>query len=401
MAGVILGLVAVFFITPNQVFEVQAQETNQVTIHLFWSQGCPHCADEKEYLEYFLPDHPEVELKQYEIRYNRANWELLQKVGKAMGADVSGVPFTLIGDQYFTGWLDGPTHGPILEKAILICQNSTVCPDIIDQILSPVTEPAPSPKRDESIAIPESITVPIIGNVNIKNLSLPVITIVFAAIDGFNPCAMWVLLFLISLLLGFHDRKKMWLFGIVFLMASSFIYFLFMSAWLNLLLLVGLVIWVRIIIGGLAIVAGGYHLKEFSKNKDGCAVTGDEKRQKIFQSLRQFVMEKKLLVALLGIIVLAFAVNLIELICSAGLPAVYAQILAINDLAGWQYYAYLLFYVFIFMLDDLIVFTAAMITLKMVGITTRYQKFAYLVGGLLMIIIGLLLLFKPEYLMFG
>ena len=105
--------------------------------------------------------------------------------------------------------------------------------------------------------------------------------------------------------------------------------------------------------------------------------------------------------AIAGIILLAFAVNLVELICSAGLPAVYVQILTLTELPTWQYYAYLVLYIFIFMLDDLFIFFVAMKTLQITGVTTKYVRASRLIGGIVMIVIGILLIFKPELLMFG
>ena len=98
---------------------------------------------------------------------------------------------------------------------------------------------------------------------------------------------------------------------------------------------------------------------------------------------------------------LAAAVNLVELVCSAGLPAVYTSVLAMSNLATWQYYSYLLFYILIFMLDDLIVFILAMSTLQIKAISSHYTKWSGWIGGILMLIIGFLLLFKPGLLMFG
>ena len=83
------------------------------------------------------------------------------------------------------------------------------------------------------------------------------------ALDGFNPCAMWTLLFLISLLLEIENRKRMWILGTAFIVASASVYFLFMSAWLNLILFLGFVIWIRMFIGIMALLGGGYSLKEF------------------------------------------------------------------------------------------------------------------------------------------
>jgi hypothetical protein len=128
---------------------------------------------------------------------------------------------------------------------------------------------------------------------------------------------------------------------------------------------------------------------------------GDEKRQKIFEKIRAVIQKEQFLLALGGIILLAFAVNLVELICSAGLPAIYTQILSLSKLPTWQYYLYLILYILVFMLDDLIIFFTAMITLQAVGIQSKYTRFSHLVGGVLMFIIGILLIFKPEYLMFG
>ena len=194
----------------------------------------------------------------------------------------------------------------------------------------------------------------------------------------------------------------MWALGIAFIASSAFIYFLFLSAWLNLFLFLGFVVWVRVLIGLAALVAGGYYLKYYLVNKQGsCSIMGDAKRRKIFEKIRSIIQKRWFILALGGIILLAAAVNLVELICSAGLPAIYTKILSLSNLPAWQYYLYLLFYILIFMLDDLLVFFTAMITFRVTGIGGKYSRFSHLIGGILMLAIGLLLLFKPEWLMFG
>ncbi len=248
----------------------------------------------------------------------------------------------------------------------------------------------------------EALTIPFIGTIQTASLSLPALSVVIGLIDGFNPCAMWTLLFLISLLLGMKDKKRMWTLGITFIVASAFVYFLFLTAWLNFFLILGFVFWVRIIIGLIAIGVGIYNLKDYQKNKDGtCKVTDDEKRRNTLDKLKGITHERKFILALGGIILLAFAVNLIELVCSAGLPAIFTQILSISNLSPGQHYSYILIYIFFFMLDDLVVFTIAMVTLQAVGIESKYARLSRLIGGILMLIIGALLLFKPEILMFG
>lgn len=175
-----------------------------------------------------------------------------------------------------------------------------------------------------------------------------------------------------------------------------------MSAWLNFFLLVGYIKWIRYIIGLVALGSGIYSLKDYLENKDAsCKVTANKKRRRVFDRLKEITQQKAFLAALGGIILLAFAVNLVELICSVGLPAIFTQVLAVNQLPKYQYYLYLVGYIFFYMLDDMIVFLLAMITLKATGLDSKYNRFSRLFGGILILIIGILLIFKPQWLMFG
>ena len=266
--------------------------------------------------------------------------------------------------------------------------------------LEPVIEVEAAGSTVSEDEISEKIDLPFFGEVEVKSLSLPVLTIAIAALDGFNPCAMWVLLFLISLLLGMKNRKRMWILGSTFIVASGAVYFLFLSAWLKVILFYGMVIWLRIAIAAVAIASGIYHIREFWLNRSGCKVTNDKKRQKIFAKLRAVTQRQEFWLALGGIILLAAAVNLVELVCSAGLPAVYTSVLGMSNLPGWQYYLYLILYIVVFMLDDLIVFFIAMTALRMVGISSKYSRWSNLIGGIIILIIGVLLVLRPEWLTF-
>lgn len=369
---------------------------DKINLYFFGSPTCPHCAAEKVFLEKIKQEYPRVEIKSFEITASQENLELFEKIAKEFNTG-GYVPFTAVGKYHFVGFRDEETTGKEIREAIE-CALETGCPDLVGEIINSKPEQLqPQPKY-----LPEALKLPLIGELETKNLSLPVLTLVIALLDGFNPCAMWVLLFLISLLLGMKDRQRMWLLGITFIAASAGVYFLFLSAWLNLFLFLGFLLWVRIIVGLFALGAGGYHLRDFWKNrKGGCETVGEQKREKIFARIRQTVGKKQLALALLGMVLLAFTINLVELVCSAGLPAVYTQILALTALPRWQYYGYLLFYIFIFMLDDLVIFIIAMISLQAMGVQNKYARWSRLVGGLLMLLIGTLLLFKPEWLTFG
>lgn len=386
-----------FLIFP--IKNVFAESNESVNVYFFWGKGCPHCEKERPFLDKMAEKYSEVKIIDYEVWGNKENRDLMVSFADKLNASISGVPFTVIGDHYFSGWMDEKFTGAQIEDAITCSINSS-CRDVGKEIgVIGKTDVKGEVKKSK---IPESITVPFFGEIKIQNFSLPVLAIILGTLDGFNPCAMWTLLFLISLLLGMENKKRMWILGSTFIIASASVYFLFMAAWLNLLLFISMVVWVRIVIGLVALGGGGLNLKEyFTKKDDTCKVTNTEKRQKTFARLKAITMHQSFYFALGGIIILAFAVNLVELICSAGLPMVFTQILSISNLNYWQYYLYIFFYIFFFMLDDMIVFIIAMTTLRMTGINGKYSRYSSLIGGILMVIIGLLLILKPEWLMFG
>ncbi|KKQ34626.1 MAG: hypothetical protein US52_C0052G0008 [candidate division WS6 bacterium GW2011_GWA2_37_6] len=203
-----------------------ALDTNEkVNVYFFYGEGCPHCAKEKPFLKELEEDYPEIEVKYYEVWGNKENLDLMTDFAEKLDADVRGVPFTVIGEQYFIGWMDEGYTGRQIEDAVKSALGGT------DSGLEDT-------QRDlgEKTDTPEGIDLPVFGKIETKNLSLPVITIIMGSLDGFNPCAMWTLIFLISVLLGLKDRKRMWLLGTIFIATSALVYFLFMAAWLNFML---------------------------------------------------------------------------------------------------------------------------------------------------------------------
>lgn len=380
---------------------VMAEE--EKSIYFFHSIGCPHCEDEEKFLEKIEEKYPLLNIEKYEVSKNLENTELLINVGKELGINIRGVPVTIIGDKNVIGYFDDKSTGAQIETLIknyLECDN---CPDVVKAVIEKNNEKIQnSNDLEKKESEQEKINIPFFGERYAKDFSLPILTIVIGILDGFNPCAMWVLLFLISLLLHMKDKKKMWILGSTFIIASGFVYFLFLAAWLNIFLFIRYVSFIRYAIALVALGSGIYHVREFFINKAGtCKVTKGESQQKIFTKLKKIVSSDSFLFSLFGIILLAGAVNLVELFCSAGLPAVYTQVLALSDLPIWQYYGYLVLYIFFFILDDIVVFFIAMTTLKMTFINSKYSRYSGIIGGIIMIIIGLLLAFMPGVLMFG
>lgn len=380
----------------------------KVNIYLFWWDGCPHCAKEKEYLWELKKEYNNISIKDYEVWYNQDNWKLLQKVWEKINQNITGVPFTVIWKQTISWFLNEDTTGKEIENAIKYCIEND-CEDIVWELLEcdcnplkwtwePVVKEKVNTETKNNI---ENLNLPIFGNINVKDFSLPAITILLWFIDWFNPCAMWILLFLISMLIWMKDKRKMWILWSIFILSSAIAYFLFITAWLKIILFFGFLLWIKLGIGMFAIVWWSYNLKEFMKNKDGwCSVVGEEKRSKMFAKIKEIIHKKSFIISSIWIVILAFAVNIVELLCSAWIPVIFTQILTINNLSDFGYYSYILLYIVFFMLDDFIVFVISMITLQVTWITTKYTKYSHLIGWIIMIIIWILLIFKPNLLMF-
>lgn len=412
---------AVFLLLP-----VSAKADEKViNIHLFYGNGCPHCAAEEEFLSDYLKDRTDVKLYKYEIWYDSHNQELLSKVQKEMGTtNKNGVPFTVIGKKTIVGYADGVTDEQIKDAINYYLNNDYR--DYAGEITGKVkkVEVKEDTTKDESKTedkkenkiekaddtkdsdqTDENVTVPVLGKINAKKVSLPIIAVVLGLVDGFNPCAMWILIFLITMLFNMKDRKKMWILGLTFILTSGIVYLMFMLAWLNLATFISKIAFIRLLIAVIALVVGLINVYKYidslKKKDEGCDVVDKKDRKKIMEKIISITHEKKFIIALLGIMVLAASVNIIELMCSIGIPLLFTQILAMNNLSTFSYMIYMFIYIFFFLIDDIVIFVISMVTLKVTGLSTKYTKYSHLVGGIIMLIIGLLLIIKPELLMFN
>lgn len=396
-----------------------------INIHLFYGNGCPHCAAEEEFLSDYLKDRPDVKLYKYEIWYDSNNQELLSKVQKEMGTtNKNGVPFTVIGKKTIVGYADGVTDEQIKDAINYYLNNDYR--DYAGEITGKVkkAEVKEDTTKDESKTedkkenkiekaddikdsnqTDENVTVPVLGKINAKKVSLPILAVVLGFVDGFNPCAMWILIFLITMLFNMKDRKKMWILGLTFILTSGIVYLMFMLAWLNLATFISKIAFIRLLIAVIALVVGLINVYKYidslKKKDEGCDVVDKKDRKKIMEKIISITHEKKFIIALLGIMVLAASVNIIELMCSIGIPLLFTQILAMNNLSTFSYMIYMFIYIFFFLIDDIVIFVISMVTLKVTGLSTKYTKYSHLVGGIIMLIIGLLLIIKPELLMFN
>lgn len=356
----------------------------KIQIYFFSSAICPHCAQEREFLNTLEKKYPEIEVIEYEVLRHPENQTILKDFYEKYQVperEKGWVPVTFTPTNYFVGFNDQTAQE--IENCIKEC--------LVGEEIGP-----------------QKIKFPFFGEIDISKMSLPVLTVTLGALDGLNPCAMWVLLFLIALLINTRSRKRMWLIGGTFILVSGLVYYLILAAWLNLFLAIAYVNLTRILIGLFAIVVGIWQIKNFVSFRPGvCKITDGKTsfQERIKNGLKnhaeKLVFSPLTLAILGGVILLAMGVNLVEFFCSAGLPAVFTRILTLSELNTLTYYSYLLLYTFVFMLDDLIVFSLAVVTLSRIGFTEKYNYWATLIGGILIFALGVLLIFKPELLMFG
>ncbi len=288
------------------------------------------------------------------------------------------MPFFVCGSNYLIGYESAETTG----RALLSCREG-------------------NPSIEGLDADPSRIQIPLIGNIDPSSYSLLALTAMMGLSDGFNPCAMWVLLYLISLIAGLQDRRKIrWLVG-TFVFASGFLYFLFMTAWLNTFLFVG---YTRVLTQLIALVAIGLgvdHLYQLAITRGiiVCEVGDADQHQRTLERARAVVAAPVGVASLVMIVGLALTVNAIEFVCSSALPAIYTHILSLLDLPTAQYYGYIGLYVAFFMLDDLIIFGFAAFAVQKV-VDTRYAALSRSVGGIILLGLGLWMLVRSDALAF-
>jgi glutaredoxin len=369
----------------------------------FVRDGCPHCAA----LETFARE------KSWDVEYHEITdigsvelFEILQQ--RAPGLR-QGVPTIVIDGHVTQGYESDEKTGAMLSRQLDACRaHANGCLRFDDFLKSSrhvkVMSAAEGTCTDkcETDEGKYVFDLWILGKVNLLDLSLPALSLLLGFLDGFNPCAMWVLITLLTLLVSTRDMRKVWVIGGTFLFVSGVIYYLFIAAWLNVFLLVGINQWVQKVIGIVAIGGGAFYLFEaFGNDPNACRITDHARRARTIERMKTVLERTAWPAMIVGVAVLAVSVNMIELVCTAGLPVVFTQILAFNEVPMLARYAYLALYILMYMLDDLVIFAIAVLTLQATGLTTKYRRFTLIFGGLLMYALGLLLIFAPEALTFS
>jgi glutaredoxin len=345
----------------------------EVTLIVYVQTGCPHCAAAKVYLADLARQRPDLRIAYRSVdRDEQASRELVELFRKREMWP-PGVPTFVFGDRILFGFDTAENTGPEILALI---------------------GPAPPPPPP-----PDQVETRLFGRLSASELGLPLFTLVLGLLDGFNPCATWVLLFLLSLLVRLNSRRRMALVAGTFVLVSGVVYYAFMAAWLNVFLLIGMSTALRWALGGMALVIGGINVKDFLAFKQGPSLSiPAAAKPGLYARVRAVLHADALPASLLAVAVLAIVVNFIELLCTAGFPAIYTAVLTQQHLSPAGYYAYLGLYIAGYIADDSLMVAAAVIALGSHKLTERAGRWLKLLSGLVMLVLGVVMLVWPEWL---
>lgn len=356
--------------------------------------GCPHCRAAHAYLDGLRARRPELGIVEHDVAADPASFEELRARSERAGVDMVGVPSFLVRGTFLVGFDSPETTGRSIE-ALLAPQSLGPPPEHGSAHASGSEPRVPSTTRSP-VASGGEIELPWFGGVSVRELGLPLFTVAVGLVDGFNPCAMWVLMFLLALLVNVKNRARMLAIAGTFVAVSGLAYFAFMAAWLNVFQLIGLSRAVQLVLGSVALVIGAVNIKDFFAFGKGISFSIPEKAKPgIYARVRAIVRAENLWAALAGATVLAVLVNVIELVCTAGLPALYTQVLVQQGVSAGARYGYLALYNVAYMLDDSVMVGIAVVTLGRHKLQERAGRWLKLVSGVAIVALGLLLILAP------
>jgi cytochrome c biogenesis protein CcdA len=315
----------------------------------------------------------------------------LSEFGDVLGFEPSGVPVTIIGDQYWIGFRE--EYKSDMEAVIQSLLQNSGGFDAGSEIFS---------TQNQNTAIQDSnrfITLPILGEIDLEEQSLIISTAVIGFVDGFNPCSLWVLSVLLALTIHSGSRKKILIVGFTYLIVTAIIYGLFITGVFTLLSYIGYLKWIQALVSIIAIVFGIMNLKDYFWYKEGLSFTiSDKHKPNLYRNMRSAVMNPRSLIGLIGSsAALAVGVSFIEFSCTAGFPVIWSNLISVNDINTLSYLLLLGLYMLIYLIDEILVFGAAVLTMRASRIEEKHGRALKLISGVIMLILGFVMVVKPEW----
>jgi len=397
LAGFILNL---FVFGSVQAQSEPPQTEKQAIIYFFWGDGCPHCAEAKPHLTALAEKDNRITLKMYEVWYDQPNQEYFIALSKAHGFEPSGVPTIFLGDKYWVGYSEQILQDIIATTETCLAQG---CPDAGAKLSGAPAGPAQPTQAVEATtepqpSTPDTISLPLIGEVDLSHQSLFISTILIALVDGVNPCSIWVLTMLLALTMHTGSRKKIIVIGSIFITVTAAIYALFILGLFSVMSIIPFKGVIQIIVALMALAFGIINIKDYFWYKEGVSLTiSDEKKPGIYKKMRNVVEAQDSYWGLaISTVILAAGVSLVEFSCTAGFPVIWTNLVNAQHVPWLVFAALLLTYMIIYQLDEMVIFFSAVFTLKASKLEEKGGRILKLVGGVLMLCLAVVMIIKPE-----
>ena len=386
------------------ISDVEAQEAQETgpTIYMFGRDDCAFCRAQSEFLQTEGLDYEYLNI----VTSDEARDLYNQVAAKHQVAKVT--PITVIGERVILGFNAPETTG----ESILLALEEARGGDITT--LQDHLERAPIQVAimgggctelgcEMGVNSGYVFDLPLVGTVDLKSLSLFSLSALLGVIDGFNPCAMWVLITFLTLLSQAGSRKRMIMLAGIFILAQGIMYNLILNVWYKTWDFVALDQYVTPIVGFLAFGGGVFFLWRWYKNRDQselvCDISDIETQSKTVNKFQEIVNKPVTIASIFGILLIAFSVNVIEFACSIGIPQAYTKILELNMLTFMERQWYIFVFTIGYMLDDVVVFGLAIWGYsKLQSHGGKYAQASLLIGGVLMLALGALLILDPSLL---
>ncbi|MDO8940014.1 MAG: hypothetical protein Q7U98_12725 [Methylicorpusculum sp.] len=360
----------------NVGYGAEKSSESVIELNFFWSHRCSHCLEAKPFIEELDARYDWLSVKSYDLMNNQENVQRYITMAKALNDPANAIPGFIFCDRIRVGFDSPARMGKELERELIECHESNA-----------------------GQAASTQLALPLLGTIDYQAYSLPFMTVFIAALDAFNPCAFFVLLFLLSLIAHGHSRQRIAIIGGIFVVFSGGMYFIFMAAWLNLFLMTQQLELITTVAGIIAVLIAGINIKDYFFFKQGLSLSIPESaKPMLFQRMRSILQAGNWPAMVGATVVLAIAANSYELLCTAGLPMIYTRILTLHALSTPSYYAYLALYNMVYVIPLLVIVVIYTLTLGSRKLTEQQGRLLKLLSGLMMLNLGIMLLVAPEWL---
>ncbi|MEZ5130661.1 MAG: thioredoxin family protein [Mycobacterium sp.] len=365
-----------------------ADPPDPAVLYFFWAEGCPHCAAAKLTLAELAQRHPDLEIRSFEVRGSVDNQRRFAAMATAFGIEPTGVPAFFLGTQHWIGFSELITPR-VLERAVSRCL-AQGCPDAGADIVPRGGSPPPR----------EVVDLPLLGEVDAAGQSLVLSTVLIAAVDGINPCSLWVLSILLALTLRTGSRRTTAVTGLVFIFVTGLVYALFIGGLFTVFAVLRFAPAVRTLVAILAAAFAVINIKDFFWFKRGVSLSIPEtSKPGIYDRMRRVLASAQSLPALVAsTVILAAGVSFVELACTAGFPVLWTNIVADRDVSPVAFGALLGLYMLIYQLDELVIFGVAVATMRATKLQERQGRTLKLLSGMLMLSLAIVMIIAPSLL---